>query len=129
VCLTISRFRWVECQLTTLRSCKDPEDVDDALSELPEGLDDTYDRILNNIVREKDKKRAQYVFQLLAVSYRSLTVEEVTAAITVDCDREVPVVNPKKKMFNPYEILNICSSLVEISSGCVSIKCMNPDMT
>lgn len=102
--------------MTALRGCRDREDVDEALDGLPENLDDTYHRILNSIVRPKDQKRAQRVLQLIAVSYRPLTIEQVADALTVDCEGEK--VDPKKKMRNPYEILEICSSLIEIS-GCV----------
>src|SRR5579862_1733347 len=74
VSLMETRFRWVECQLTALRGCRDREDVDETLDGLPESLDDTYHRILNSIVRPKDQKRAQRVLQLIAVSYRPLTI-------------------------------------------------------
>jgi hypothetical protein len=43
-----NRFRWVFCQLETLRHCL-PASVRRTLGELPESLDETYERILKEI--------------------------------------------------------------------------------
>ena len=42
------RFRWVSCQLEVLRQCF-PSGVRSILAELPECLDETYERILQQI--------------------------------------------------------------------------------
>src|SRR5437667_10514282 len=82
------RFRWVECQLNALRVCRNVEDVENALTDLPPDLDITYDRILNNVVHENERKRARCILQLITVSVRFLTVEEMNEALIVDCDKE-----------------------------------------
>jgi hypothetical protein len=97
----------------TLRGCRDIEDLETALHGLPESLDATYDRILNNIRGEKDRKRAKCVLQLIAVAYRPLTVHEVGEALTVDCEEET--INPKRRMRDPSAILEICSGLLELT--------------
>jgi len=109
----VIRFRWVECQLTTLRRCRDIEDRENALTELPESLDATYDRILNNIREGKDQKRARCALQLIAVAYRPLTIQEISEALIVDCEEET--INYKRRMRDPFGILEICSSLLELS--------------
>lgn len=98
--------------MITLRACKDIEDLETALKELPESLDATYDRILTNIRGEKDRKRAKYALQLIAVAHRPLTVYEVNEALTVDCEEEM--INPKRRMRDPHAILEICSGLLEL---------------
>ncbi|KAI0123245.1 hypothetical protein BJ170DRAFT_587263, partial [Xylariales sp. AK1849] len=45
-------FRWVWCQLTALRQCRDPIALRKALTSLPRTLDKTYARILTNIPQE-----------------------------------------------------------------------------
>jgi ankyrin repeat domain-containing protein 50 len=96
-----------------LRHCRDIEDLETALNELPESLDATYDRILDNIRGEKDRKRAKSVLRLIAVAYRPLTIDEVNEALTVDCDKEN--INPKRRIRDPFGILEICSGLIELS--------------
>jgi hypothetical protein len=109
----VIRFRWVECQLISLKHCRDIEDIETALNELPESLDATYERILDNIRGGKDRKRARCVLQLIAVAYRPLTVQEISEALTVDCELET--INPKRRMRDPFGILEICSSLLDLS--------------
>ena len=107
-----NRFRWVECQLKTLRDCNTPQQVMETLAELPKDLDATYDRILTNI-REKDREIARTVLRLIAVAYRPLTIEEMYEALTIDCEKED--INENKKLKNALALLKICSSLVELS--------------
>ena len=109
----INRFRWVECQLETLRRCRDIEDVESALNGLPKDLDATYERIPNNITDPKDRKRAQNVLRILAVACRPLTIDEMNAVLMVDCENGN--INPKRKMRDSFAILDICSSLIELS--------------
>ena len=42
-------FRWVDCQLQTLRRCPSLAEVRKALKDFPETLDETYERMLRNI--------------------------------------------------------------------------------
>ena len=82
VALTLSRFRWVECQLEALRKCRTALAIEAALSTLPETLDATYERILQSI-EENDQEHARRTLELLAFSKRPLRVEEVAEAIVV----------------------------------------------
>jgi hypothetical protein len=107
-----NRFRWVECQLTTLRGKRSLKAVKEALRQLPKGLEATYDRILNNIP-EDERQVAHCVLQLLTVSYRPLTIGEIAEAIVVDCKKQE--VDPDLALRDPHEILEICPSLIELS--------------
>jgi predicted transcriptional regulator len=106
----MNSFKWVECQLKALRKCRNIRAVKIALTQLPKTLDETYERILGSI-DEDDQKMAHCVLQLLAVSERPLSLSEVVAAITVDCENKV--IDTDQQLLKPLDILDICSSLVE----------------
>jgi hypothetical protein len=77
--LTLShRFRWVYCQLDTLRRCM-PSGIRKALNNFPITLNDTYTRALGCISREK-WRHAHRLFQCLIAAIRPLRVEDI-------CDR------------------------------------------
>src|SRR6266852_3307532 len=78
------RFRWVFCQLDTLRRCF-PGSIRRALNELPRTLDETYERILLGIDKEK-WEYAHRLFQCLTVSCRPLLVEELAEVLALDLD-------------------------------------------
>jgi hypothetical protein len=64
--IQLFRFRWVFCQLETLRRCFPPS-IRCLLGELPTTLDETYERILMEIPEEK-WEHAHRLFQCLIVS-------------------------------------------------------------
>jgi hypothetical protein len=114
---SFSRFRWVALQLDSLEYCRIANDVSQCLESLPEGLDETYDRILSKIKRE-DRKWVIRVLECLAFSARLMTLEEVG---------EVVAFNPDSGQFdqrlpNSLTILEICSSLITIPSGTDKMK-------
>jgi hypothetical protein len=119
--LTHSRFRWVECQLNTLKDCINLADIRQELKQLPRSLDETYSRVLNNIP-EKYRKKAHCLMQILAVSRRPLTLEEVAEAVAVDYENEEfdPVCH---RLLDPSYVLKICSSLVTTRSDAYSFSC------
>ena len=70
-----NRFRWAFCQLDRLRRCLPPR-ITKALDELPETLDETYERTLLDI--DKDNwEYAHRLFQCIVVAPRPLRVEEL----------------------------------------------------
>jgi hypothetical protein len=70
--------------LETLRHCLPPS-VRRTLDELPESLDETYERILKEM-KKPNKRLAQDVLQCLVVAIRPLRVEELAEVLTVDFD-------------------------------------------
>jgi hypothetical protein len=104
-------------QLDSLECCRIANDVYRCLESLPEGLDETYDRILAKIKGE-DCKWAIRVLECLAFSARPMTLEEVG---------EVVAFNPDSGQFDqwlpdPLAVLEICSSLITISSETDKMK-------
>lgn len=102
----------MECQLRTLRKCLKPSAIRKTLTELPKDLDETYDRILNKIPEEYIPE-ARCALQLLAVSFRPLTIDEVAEAVAIDCENEV--FDSCNRLLDKNSILTICSSLVTLS--------------
>ncbi|KAH9037520.1 hypothetical protein EDB85DRAFT_2142480 [Lactarius pseudohatsudake] len=75
-------FRWVFCQLEILRHCF-PASVLNILEQLPESLDETYERILREISRA-NRDHAYHLLQCLTVAVRPLRVEELAEILAVD---------------------------------------------
>jgi len=111
------RFRWVYCQLDTLRRCM-PSSLRKALNELPTTLDDTYERALEGIPKEK-RQHAHRLFQCLVAAIRPLSVEELAEMFAIDFDpRSEPNLLEGWRPDNPEEaVLSACSSLITTIEG------------
>ena len=105
-------FRWVKCQLDVLRNWTTIRDLKKTLETLPPTLDETYERILVCIDKD-DREKARIALQWLAFSARPLRLQEVAEAVVVEpgCDS----FSSEDRMFEPYDIINICRSLVSIA--------------
>src|SRR6266702_5677433 len=108
------RFRWVFCQLEILRHCF-PSSVLNILEELPESLDETYERILREISRA-NREHAYRLLQCLTVAVRPLRVEELAEVLAVDFNsRGGPKLNADWRWEDNEEaVLSACSSLVAV---------------
>jgi ankyrin repeat protein len=73
--MMLNRFRWVFCQLDRLRHCLSPR-IRQALDELPETLDETYERTLLDIAKD-NWAYAHRLFQCIVVARRPLRVAEL----------------------------------------------------
>ncbi|KAH9165986.1 hypothetical protein EDB89DRAFT_2076339 [Lactarius sanguifluus] len=111
-------FRWVFCQLEALQDCL-PASVRRTLEELPESLDETYERILKEIKRPS-MHHAHRLLQCLTVAIRPLRVEELAELLAYDFDATrteggIPKVNPNWR-WNDHEraVLSTCSSLIAV---------------
>ena len=110
-----NRFRWAFCQLDVLRYCLPPS-VRRTLDELPESLDETYERVLKEI-KKPNRDHARRVLQCLVVAIRPLDVEELAEVFAVDFDDAEGI--PKLKTNWRWEdeeqaLLTSCSSLITI---------------
>ena len=110
-----TRFRWVFCQLENLRHCL-PASVRRTLCELPESLDETYERMLKEI-KKPNKDHARRLLQCLVVAIRPLGVDELAEVLAVNFDdeEEVPKLNPDWRWEDQEQaLLSSCSSLISI---------------
>ena len=111
--MTRHRFRWVVCQLDTLRRCF-PASIQRVLNELPMTLDETYERILLGIDREK-REHAIRLFQCLAFSRRPLLAKELAEVLAIQFDAAIPGLNTSLRPEDADEaVLSACSTLVTI---------------
>jgi ankyrin repeat protein len=104
----------VFCQLEILRHCFPPS-VRRILDELPESLDETYERILREI-RKPNQGHARRLLQCLVVAVRPLRVEELAEVLAFDFNAEgMPKLNPSWRWEDQEEaVTSACSSLVMI---------------
>ena len=110
----LNRFRWVYCQLDNLRRCM-PSSIRKALDELPVTLDDTYERILQNIPKQK-WQHAHRLFQCMVAAVRPLRVEELAEIFAIGFG---PNATPKLvedwRPKNPEQaVFSACSTLITI---------------
>ncbi|KAG1759284.1 hypothetical protein EDD22DRAFT_971712 [Suillus occidentalis] len=105
-------FRWVQCQLDEIATCKRHVDIETALDNLPEGLYETYDRIIRAIKQRgrSDKQIAQSCLLWLAGALSPLTLDQLNEAIMIEVGQSN--LNPKRGVIDPMDIVTACGSLV-----------------
>ena len=111
-----SRFRWVFCQLETLRRSVN-RNLRGILEKLPRTLDETYERVLNDI-DEDNRDHARRLLHCIAVAIRPLYVEELAEILAFDFDGAVGGI-PKfradwRSKDQEWAVLSTCSSLVTV---------------
>ncbi len=106
------RFRWVFCQLEVFRHCFPPS-VQRILQELPESLDETYERILREI-RKPNRGHARRLLQCLVAAVRPLQVEELAEILAFDFNAQgAPELNIGWRWEDQEEaVMSACSTLV-----------------
>jgi hypothetical protein len=104
----------VFCQLEVLRHCFPPS-VRRILEELPDSLDETYERILREI-RKSNQGLARRLMQCLVAAVRPLQVKELAEVLAFDFDAEgIPKLNQNWRWEDQEEaVMSACSSLVTI---------------
>ena len=118
--MLLYRFRWVYCQLERLRHCLPPS-VRGILDDLPDTLDETYERVLKDI-NKANQKHAVRLLYCLTVAIRPLRVEELAEVLAVDFDAAqqggIPKLNSNWRWTDHHHaVLSTCSSLVAIVDG------------
>ena len=113
----LHRFRWVFCQLDALQHCF-PPNLRQYLDELPDTLDETYDRILKGI-NKAQRDNAHRLLQCLTVAVRPLLVEELAELLAFDfqasTEGAIPTLKEDWRGDNEEEaVLSTCSSLITI---------------
>ena len=111
------RFRWAFCQLEALRHCLTPR-VRHMLKELPETLDETYERILMNI-NKANRNHAHSLLQCLTVAVRPLRVAELAEVLAVDfgtasCGGTLKLNTDWRWEDQQEAVLSTCSSLISV---------------
>ena len=104
------------CQLDALQHCI-PPNLRQYLDELPETLDETYDRILKGI-NKSQTENAHRLLQCLTVAVRPLLVEELAELLAFDFQSSsggIPTLKEDWRWDDEEEaVLSTCSSLITI---------------
>jgi ankyrin repeat protein len=101
--------------LDTLRHCLPPS-IRRTLKELPESLDETYERVLRDI-KKPNRDLAHRLLQCLVVAIRPLRVKELVEVLAVDFDdgEGTPKLNSSWRWEDhEHALLLSCSSLIAI---------------
>ena len=98
-----------------MESCLTLPKLRKALATLPRTLNETYARILCNIDGEY-QQHALHLLQWLAFSERPLNLEELAEVLAIDVN-DTPKFDPQRRLADPHDIVEICSSLVTVTSG------------
>ena len=107
-------FRWVDCQLQTLRRCPSLAEVRKALKNLPETLDKTYERMLNNI-HPSLRDYALRLLQWLCIADGAVYMEHIMDAFATNIGKE-PRFDREARFVSPDKVLALCPGLI-IKSG------------
>ncbi|OLN86260.1 Ankyrin repeat domain-containing protein 50-like protein 2 [Colletotrichum chlorophyti] len=107
-------FRWAACQLDSLETCLDREELENTLMTLPRDLNATYERILESIPQNR-KTKATRLLQFLVYSDRPLTLQEAVDVIAVRLD-ERKYFDPDDRLPDPADITRFCPSLVVLAA-------------
>ena len=115
--MVFNSFRWVFVQLERLRNCL-PPNIRRVLEELPESLDEIFERILRDI---SDPDQAYRLLQFLTVATRPISVDELAQILAINFSTEdgIPVLNEDWHMGASMDdkleaILVTCSSLIVV---------------
>ena len=103
-----------------LRNCL-PQNVRRVLTELPASLDETYERMLREILKA-NPDQAHRLLQCLTVATRPLSVDELAEVLALDFGAKdgIPVLN-KDWLWDDEQhgVLSTCSSLIVVVEGYV----------
>ncbi|KAJ3746946.1 ankyrin repeat-containing domain protein, partial [Lentinula raphanica] len=77
-------FRYIECQLQSIRKCASPRMVEKALSQLPMDLKETYTRTLQECKTSRRSKDIHYLLMWLLYSLEPLHISQVATVLSID---------------------------------------------
>ncbi|KAG1886753.1 hypothetical protein F4604DRAFT_1285484 [Suillus subluteus] len=105
-------FRWVQCQLDEIMACKRRFDIESALNNLPAGLYETYDRIIQAIKQRgpSDDQIARSCLLWLAGTFTPLTLDQLNEAMMIEVGQSN--LNPDLGVMDLMDIVAACGSLV-----------------
>ncbi|KAH8800552.1 hypothetical protein DL96DRAFT_797101 [Flagelloscypha sp. PMI_526] len=115
------QFRMVACQLELLYKTETIGDLETRLIALPKKLADTYHYILDHLIPQEERFRAQTLLRLLTVAFRVVPLDELAALIAVDLGDPSDVINlPKyeeqQRFRQPQNIAGLGTAFVRLTS-------------
>ena len=116
----------MQCQIDTLDKCTSVSEIRSALAHLPEGLEETYRRILITIDRRWPEARlVRRGLAWLVTALRPMRLGELLEAITIDSARRA--LDPGFTLMNDIDFLEVSRSLVihHVETDIVSLSHMS----
>jgi hypothetical protein len=106
----------VDCQVVHICDCI-PARIQHALAELPETLDETYERTLRGI-NKANWEFAHRIFQFVSVASRPLHVKELADLLAFDFEAgSIPKFYEDWRLEDPADaVLSTCSTLLPLST-------------
>ncbi|MCJ1348123.1 hypothetical protein MMC31_006354 [Peltigera leucophlebia] len=111
--LFICPFRWAACQIDILGRLHTVSEIHEALNELPETLDETYERILMKIPVKK-RMVAHKILQLLAFDDIGIYGDPDLVAEAVIVDVEQLTFKPEYRFLDQDALFEICTCLITL---------------
>ncbi|KIX09177.1 uncharacterized protein Z518_00256 [Rhinocladiella mackenziei CBS 650.93] len=108
-------FRWAYCQLESIRQCVKLSALREALSSLPETLDDTYRRVLQGLKSTGQLQDAIKVLRWLCFSDRPLKLAETVEILAIETGDQGGFF-PEERLPDPTDVMVVCSSLISLTT-------------
>ncbi|KAK1242542.1 hypothetical protein MKX08_005354 [Trichoderma sp. CBMAI-0020] len=105
-------FQYVRCQFDHLQRLKSPAEIRRALRQLPQGLDETYERILRNIDPVYQAQVASCL-KWLALSLCTLTIDELAEIFILQPEND-PIIDEDERIFSSEDILAYLHGLIVV---------------
>jgi len=112
--LTADRFRWVYCQLESIRQCVKLSALRKTISSLPETLDETYNRILQGLKSAGQLQDAIKALRWLCFSNRPLKLAEMVEILAIE-NGDQGGFFLEERLPDPADIMAVCSSLISLN--------------
>ncbi|KAH8800543.1 hypothetical protein DL96DRAFT_1823872 [Flagelloscypha sp. PMI_526] len=114
------QFRMVACQLEVLHRAQTTRDLETRLISLPIKLVDTYLYILDHLIPEDERPRAQMLLRILTAAFDPVPLEELAALIAVDLGHPSDVVNlptyqAQQQFHQPQNIVGLGTAFVRVA--------------
>ncbi|KAK6346528.1 hypothetical protein TWF696_006653 [Orbilia brochopaga] len=110
-------FLWVFYQIEDIRKAKNKDKIRELLGRLPRGLHETYERIANKIIHDRDTEEAIRVFQWLSWCRRPLTIAELMDAISIRIKDKQHSVIRGRYSDDPSRIVHNCGNIVILNEA------------
>ncbi|KIX03048.1 uncharacterized protein Z518_06598 [Rhinocladiella mackenziei CBS 650.93] len=108
-------FRWVYCQLESIRQCVKLNALRRALSSLPETLDETYNRVLQGLKSTGQLQDTIKALRWLCFSDRPLKLVEVVEILAIENGDEGGFF-PEERLPDSKDVMVIFSSLISLNT-------------
>ena len=110
------RFRWVKCQIDTIRPLKRVSVIKEALKTLPKTLDETYERILKRFIdtgAEDNIILLKRICIFIAFAKRPMRLNELAQAIVIEIRGQN--FDEDAAFCCPEDLLSLCHPLIAVS--------------